>query len=142
MPYTKDETVITQALVDLLDASKVTLGLAAVYYGNQGLIPTFPSAECQTGPKNRTYRNTRQYTVAFSVDITVMFGKVQSAEINIKGTEELCEAIEDVLHEDKSLGDLVYDSYVRRIVPGVVLRETEMIKAARINWIGESVETF
>jgi hypothetical protein len=142
MPLTADPTEVTQAIVDVLEANKLAIGLADVYYGAQNLKPTFPSAECASMPTDRDIVTTRQFSVTFRVGITAMFGKIGDVEANTKGSEELVEAIKNKLHEDFFLGGLVIFGYVARTEPGVAVRAGTPIRATRLVWTAESREAF
>lgn len=148
MAHTKDSTVVTQAIIDLLQvpATKAALGVKEVYYGAQELIPDYPAVEVESFPKERTLSTERatlrQFHITIRVGIMVLFGKVQSSEINKKEAESLIERIENKLHEDFTLGGLVIAGFVTRVEPGVIPRQGVMLRASRLVWEARSREVF
>lgn len=142
MPLTDKSTPVTQKMHDILEARKVPLGLADVYYGDQDQIPTFPAACVFSGPRTRRVTETGKPEVVISVTIIIYFGRIQSSELNIKRTEEISEAVEDELHKNRSMDGLVVHGYVTSVDPGVALKNDVMIKATRITWEARSQKLF
>lgn len=143
MPFLTSAPAVTDLIHGVLETNKVALGLRGVWYSDQRLVPDYPAAMVQTLTKSRTYRALRQYELGFGVAITLLVGKVDSSEVNVKDTELLAEAVEDLLHTDKQFGGAVYDSFVSRIEPGrFLMPNSVMVKASRLTWVAESREVF
>lgn len=146
MALTKSIPVVVQSLVDLVQSSAVPSivdRVDDVYYGEQRLIPRFPAIVVEALPKDRGYANTRQYSITFGVSFLILWGSVDgTAEINRKEVDQKAEALEDILHTDKSLGGLLIrdTGRVTRIEPRVNLRGAPKIRASRLTWMGESRE--
>jgi hypothetical protein len=138
---------VTQRVYDVLSDAKDELGIAAVYYGMQELIPEFPAISVESGRKQRQLAersggSTHKWAITFTVSLMVEHGKLQSSTTTRKETEQLAELIETKLHEDLKLGGLVIFGFVTSIDSGVTRRKDIMIRATRIIWEGVSRETF
>lgn len=143
MPYATSGLVVSKAIRDLLDAAKVPLGLADVWFGPEtDIAPTFPCAYVESFPKDRDFKGTRQFGLTFRVSVTVLFGKVQSPALNKEQAESLVEAVEAELHKNHTLDGKVIFGYVQRIEPGVTTRKGEPYRASRLLWTGTSREVF
>lgn len=143
MAYITSIPEMVQKILNLISDNAAALGLQGVYYGDEDLIPKFPAVSVQGGRKNRTIATTRQFEVALTVQINIYFGKVQSSEINTKETEELAEAIEDLLHTNKTMDGSVVFGYVSRTDPGTARAPNGvMIKTSRMFWEGRAREMF
>jgi len=119
------------------------LGLAKVYYGQQRLMPDFPSVCVESLPKVRAWTGAgHRFEVKLRVGLLVYCTKIQSSIITKKQSEEIAEAIEDVLHEDFTLDNLVLHGMVTRIDYGVSRVEDVMIRSVRMQWEAMSREEF
>lgn len=142
MAYTKSIPVITQKVHDIIVANSVPLGLRAVYYGMQNLVPETPSVMVEGGRKSRDIDTTRQFRIGLSVNIVVYHGKIQSKELNQKETEILADQIEDVLNANKNMDGLVVHGFVSRADPGVATANGVLFRSSRLMWEGISREVF
>lgn len=144
MPHTDKPTLVTQAIVDLLTTNKVSLGLKAIHYGDTRLVPAYPVALVESGPKAKPLDGsaTRRFRVTLSTIITVLHGKVQDVDTTKKATEEFAEAIEAKIEEDFTLGGLVIFGHVSAIDPGIAAREGVMVRASRLTWEAISRKDF
>lgn len=140
---TDDSVVITQKIIDILEANADNLGLAAVYYGDQeDLLPRYPALAVESWPKERKFIGTSQFQITFRVGIMVFHGKIQPRPVTVKQTEELARAIELKLLENTRLDGLVIFGYVTKIEPGVAVKKSAMLQSTRITWEGISHVTF
>jgi hypothetical protein len=142
MPLTKSLPIVTEAVKTLLDTNANTLGLLGVFYGDENLIPDYPAATVHGGTKRRVIATTRQYDIFMPVQVILYFGKVDNLRLNTKESELLAESVEDLLHSDRKMGGLVINSFVTRMEPGQLVRQSEVVKATRITWEGRSREVF
>lgn len=143
MPYTKSIPEMVTKVIDVLEAQKVSLGVEDIYYGTQDLKPRYPCISVEGGTKRRGVATTRQFEIRLGVTIVIYFGKVQSTQLTTKQTEELAEAIENILHDNKTMDGMVVFGYVTRTDPGVTsVGDDMMVKASRIMWEGVSREVF
>jgi hypothetical protein len=131
-----DQAAIVQAVVDLLKA-ETSLGLKAVYYGDQGGIPETPSAAVELGDKTRAYTQTGlQTTALIEVHVVIYHGQVTDVQVIKKELDEYAQVVEDLLHEDNTLGGLVISGLVTTVEPGVVVVARSQFYAHRLVWQG------
>jgi hypothetical protein len=144
MSNTKRIDDIVNKLKDILDGSKETFTpkIAAVYYGGQDLIPTYPSIAVEGGRKLRELVATRTFNVSLQATIYIYHGKVQESTITNEEVDVLSEQVEDLLHGNLTMDGLVIFGYVRRIDPGVALRSDVMLRTTRMIWQADSRERF
>ncbi len=136
----KRAPVVTQKVADLLEANADYLGLKGVWYGDQELLPDFPCAVVESFTKQRDYATIRQYDITFRVGILVYVGEIQSSQITKKQSEELAEAVEDLMHENRTLDGMVIHGYVSSMNPGVASRAGKMVRAVRLIFTAKSRE--
>jgi hypothetical protein len=139
-------TEATRYVRDLLRANFDSLGFKSsddIYYGIQGLIPTFPAVELQSGRTVRRQEGTHKWGVDLAVLISVDFGKVQDAATNQEQDELIAEAVKDLLHQDHYAGGNVIFSMVTSIDPGVARRPAGvMLRSTLVTWEALSQEVF
>lgn len=138
-PYTDKGTDVTSRLRDIIDAAKEVLGVYAVYYGDQNLIPDFPSVVCESMPKDRILAESGfKYHLTLRTGVIIYHGKIQASEITKLETETLAEDIEDLIMADNTLGGMIVHGYVSRIEPGLSIKNEVMLRASRLTYEAES----
>jgi hypothetical protein len=139
---------IAKYLEAWLKANKVALGLRAVYYGDQNLIPETPSVCVQPAELNRTLRGANWQVDNFiDVFIIVYHGEVQSKQVNQEECDARTVAIEAFLHTDHYLSNigidaqapLVTQGFVTNITPGTIRRDNKLQFASRLRYTAQSV---
>jgi hypothetical protein len=131
-----DSSTLTQEVVDLLEAD-VSLGLKAVYYGDQAAIPFFPSVTVEAGTKDRRYNQTGlQYSVEVPIYIMLYHGKAIDISVLRKEADELAEAVQSRLLLYRKLNfsgtDLVTSSLVTSLEPGFGTRNNVQLFVHRL----------
>jgi hypothetical protein len=142
MALTSKSSVVTQAIVDLLIANQVVLGVRQVYYGDRGLLPDLPTVTVASRPKVREIRNIHKFELAFDTDVVIYHEKVQTSGTTAKANEQMAEEVEDLLNANPFLGGIVVFGFVSRVEPGVALRPGVMIAATRLTHRATSQEVF
>lgn len=146
---TADVSVLTQYIVDMLSADPYLGGLLTnplqdVWYGDEALIPRFPTVTVESsnlssilgGAPYRTDNDIRVVLIVYA-------SKVQPGEITRKEADQLAYAIRSKLHTDRTLGGLVIHGFVSSIEYGYAVRRTTgstatLIRAARLTWDGKN----
>lgn len=134
----------TDKLVEITTALKTKvenagLGFHDVWIGDETLIPRTPAASILGGPKSRDIVETGFTTMnTFAATIVIYHAKLGSQNINRLECTELAESLEDVLHQDKQLGGLVFNSYCTSIEPGFSELGQAIMVSTRISWQGRS----
>ena len=149
MPLTHKGSVVTQRLVDLLEANKLDLGLQKVYYGDQNKIDESPSACIESGPVNRPMDGVPDMILnTIQAFIIIYHGRVQDVQVTKKETEQFAERIEDYLHTNLQLRDptgdpaseIVIHGWVIENMPGYASKgaSNTLWYASRLTWQGIS----
>jgi hypothetical protein len=118
MPHTDDDTVLAQAIFDLLDANKSALNLDLVMYGFQVLIPTSTAAVVMArgntkalagvqGPGGRTLNN-------LMIGIDVHRSKVGNEDTERKVVDSTANDIISLVHNDTTVGGLIIHGFFDR----------------------------
>lgn len=143
-PHTDKHTEVTQRILDLLTQNKTELGITDLYYGGpQDLAPNYPCVFVESGPKTRIRSSTQRFSVLFTVLILLQHGRVdQLSEQNKAEVEQLVERIEDFIHQDYTLENLIMFGFITRVEPGITTYEGVKIRASRITWQGEARRNF
>lgn len=133
---------VVQSLVNLL-AANVTLGLKDVYYGDENLIPRTPAVSVDADSKTRELYSTSQGVMnTFTVIITIYHAQFGKVGVTRRECDQKAEAVEDVLHANRTLndgsGDKLVHSYVRAHEPGYATRGNTVMIASRLTWEGKS----
>jgi hypothetical protein len=104
-----------------------------LYGDDLGKIAETPTACVETGPKTNEFNGIpRRVMVIQDVYIIIYHERVSDSQQNQRTSEILSDAIEDLLHQDATLGGVVISSYVRNTEPGYVVRGGAQIKASRL----------
>ena len=149
MPLSTSLYEVTNAIYETLENEKVALGIATVYFGNQNLVPEFPSVWVASSRLERQLAapgSTHKWALGFRVMVTLVHGKIQSSEINAREEEQLSEAIEAKLHEDLKLGERVIFGMVTLREPGQIPImdnvQRHFLRATRMTWEADSRQYF
>ena len=131
---------ITQALVDKLTADMATLGLNAVFYGDQDKLSTTPMA-CVEPDVKKVMEITpfRKTTLSISVHIIIYHSAVTSPQLNKKNADLMAEAVETFLNADKNLkrtdgSDRVIHCYIEEVASGYVTKNKTPVRASRLTF--------
>jgi hypothetical protein len=133
MPLTDKMSVIAEYMYNQLLTNMGTLGLAAVYYGDQDKIPTTPVACVEPDTKTRTLNGApRKTAVDLSLYVLVYHSGLRDPQSNRQDADILAERIEDFFHEDRTLGDQVIDCMVSTIESGYAQKTNDVMRASRL----------
>lgn len=126
---------VAAAHEQLLNDNMNALGVKAVYYGDQDKLATTPVVCVEPDTKKQDYRGggvNRMLGVNITVFLLVYHSFVQSAQENRKGADQLAEAIEDLIHQDATLGGLVIECHVSEVASGYATKGNSLVRANRI----------
>ena len=142
MPLTDYNSVVAQALVDLLKDNWSGIGVLEkrdVYYGDQLLYPRFPSVAVEASPQERELQQTGlQQRIRFSMAILAVHGGLKGLSERRKDTDEFAERVVDQIHTDRTLGAIVINGNISSIEPGFVSRGGSLLVTHLIAWTGLS----
>ncbi len=142
MPLTDANSVVVQALVELLEGDWATIGTDSkkdIYYGDQPLYPRFPSLAVEPSPQTRELNQTGlQQRIRFSMGIMAFSGGLKGMEKRKKEADELAQRVVTRLHTDRTLGGLVIHGHATGVQPGFAQRGGALLVVHLITWDGIS----
>ena len=136
-------SVFAQAVVDALEAAGTPvdentppdLNITGVSYGDQNRIPTdrYVCVEPANTVRelNGVPRKTRN---VIEILVIVYLTKIQSVQANRKESDELIEDIQDLLHQDPTMGGKCIHSMVTRVESGYSTKDNAVLRAARLTF--------
>lgn len=145
MAFTKP-TEQTQYILDLLTNQFVPDTFRTSFYGDQDLIPAFPSFIAESTDMDRELGgkgSTHRFSLILRTHLIIYHEKIQSSQITRKEDEALAEQIDDFMQTDMTLDGNIIFGYVERIRPGIVVKPGRvMLRATRLEYAGVSRQTF
>lgn len=142
MAHTDKGTVVALAIVDLLTANKDSLGLDQVYYGDQINLPNAKCAAVRPGRKTRDRAGVAGPGGRMMNNMPIIINVYNSA-VGSEGNErlavdQLAEAIEDLLHQDITLGGITLDGYVSEFDTEPNFRTGSMFRVVQLTYSARS----
>lgn len=131
-PLTGSLAVFCQILQTKLETNKVSLGIGKVFYGDQNLIPSTPIACVEPSQKIQEYKPTNMYRQTLTAYILLYESTVQSPQANRKSADDLAEAVEALVHADRTLGGKVITAIVSSIESGYSTKQNTLVRASRL----------
>jgi hypothetical protein len=144
MPLTDSYVDLAKDVQTRLEAAAVSLGLTAVYYGDQDRIPTTPAACVEPGDKDRELNGMpRRTEVEMTVYVILYLYNLKSPEEIREDVDTIGEAVESLLHTDAQLRGVggeptVIDSMVRRVESGYQQKRNSLFRATRLTFVARS----
>lgn len=145
MPHTHKSTVLAQAIIEKIRANKVTVGLDAdsfVDYGDHNNVPGGKAVTVSAGTKDRQLAGVAgpggRTENFMEVVVTVYYMKVEAEATARLTVDQIAENIEDLLHQDTTMGGIIIHGFVRQWVPGIIIRETSMFRVVQLHFQGRT----
>lgn len=131
--------VVSRYLYNWLDTDKNALGIRAVWYDIDSLVPTTPAIFIEPQNKRRIISNTGHMVEnTFQVSIVLLHSRMASKSETNEESLQLAEAIEAHLHTDKTLGGNIIHSYINSVEQGSVALQKVLLRATALSWQGMS----
>jgi hypothetical protein len=131
---TGHQSAVAEYLQQLLQDNALTLGLAAVYYGDQDKIPVNPAACIEPDNVDRTLNGaSRVAQIVFNNYILVYHSAITDVQTNRKAADELADAIVDLVHAHSQLNGLVIDSVCVNVESGYSAKQNTVMRSSRIS---------
>jgi len=130
-------TVLCDYTLDRLEANKATIGqgIEDVFYGDQLMIPRTPTLCLEPDGKRRELQGVPRRTEnTYTMYIILYVSEVQDTSKNARDALVLGEAVEDFLHADPTMNDLVVHSFCSELDPGYRTRQGTRYRACRITF--------
>lgn len=139
MALTDKISVFSGKIFDLIEANKITLGFQDVFYGDQERIPRHPAVCVESGDKAQELNGApRRTAVTLECILLVYHSKVQQTQTSRRELELLNEAVELLIHQNRTMDDTVIHCMVTQIEPGYMSKNGTMMRASRITIVGNS----
>jgi hypothetical protein len=136
---TSDYSVVAEAIKDLYELD-TSIGLEAIYYGDQDKIGSTPCIVIEPGPtEDRPAGANFRTEHTFTMFLILYLARIQSTQTTRLELDQMVAKAVSVLHADKQLGGLVIHSQVIRREPGYARNGSQLRNAARITWQGMSL---
>jgi hypothetical protein len=130
-------SLVAQALVDLFESNKSSLGLTDVWFGDQALIPRTPAVAVELPTVSRELTDTGMMTTnRFETALFVYHSELQDINKTRKEASELAEDCVDLLDTKFDLDGTLIHGHVESIEPGYAQRSNAMYQAVRLNYVG------
>lgn len=146
MPLNSSYLVLAKDIQARITAAKDTLGIDAIYYGDQDRIPTTPTVCVEPGTKTRRLNGLpRRTEIDMTVYLIVYHYQIASTQVIRENNDSLAERLEDLLHNDAQLRDAnneptVSDSLVTSIESGYQQKRNTLFRASRLTFEARSQE--
>ena len=130
-------------VVHTLRDNKAALGLEYVAENDEALLPSYPAVLVQADRTERTHRSTQYFMVRFFLNLWVFHAEltVNTATRSRKDIQ-LATDIRKLLHQDRTLGGHVIDSFVDDENPGVTGRVADDARTGvvttRLSWSAQN----
>lgn len=145
MAHTDRSTELAIAIRDKIAANRTLLGLdydSFVAYGDHNNIPGGRAITVASGTKTRELAGVAgpggRTLNTMEVVISVYFSVVEAEETARLAVDRMAEAVENLLHQDTSMGGLIIHGFVREWTPGVIYRETSMYRVVQLHFVGQT----
>lgn len=142
MAFTDKSSVVAIAIKDLIETNKESLGIDQVYYGDQLNIPNAKCVAVRVGRKTRDRAGVAgpggRMMNNMPVIINVYNSTVTDEASGRLVVDQLAEAIEDLLHQDITLGGITLDGYVSEFDPDPVFRQGSMYRVVQLTYAARS----
>jgi hypothetical protein len=117
----------------LLVTNRVSLGLSAVFFGDQANVPSTPTACVDPGGKSRTLNGAPRRTLVTLTNYVIIYHyEVKSLQQVREDADRLAETVETLIHSDSFMGDSVLDSLVIAVESGYLSRRNSLYRASRL----------
>lgn len=140
MANTQFTSVLAQAIKNILVTNQSSLGLKTVLYGNHTMLPVSPLAVVIPGPKHRELQGVGgpggRTLNTISVYIDVLSSKVGDESEERLALDQLAEKIEDLLHDDVTVGGLIIHGFVTDWIPGETTTQGGEYRTVRLTFAG------
>lgn len=145
MAHTHKSTVLALAIRDKIRNNKVELGFdddSFVEYGDHNNVPGGKAATISAGTKNRDLAGVAgpggRTENIMEVVVTVYYMVVQAEADARLAVDQIAENVEDLLHEDTTMGNIIIHGFVTQWVPAIIMRETSMFRVVQLHFVGRT----
>jgi hypothetical protein len=142
MPISHDMGEVGRVIYNMVNDMKDSLGLAAVYFGDTDLKPTYPAVAVQSLGLRREIKGTHKFKILMEHELVMTVFKMGDPQGREDDIHTLIGQIVDVLNNDRSLRDSVIFSMVTEVDMVDVALGSVMVRGATITVQSLSEEVF
>lgn len=138
MPLTHKISEVALYLQTMIENSDL---VDSVYYGDQDRLDGGNTVCVEPDTKSNSLANSssaRGINIEFVVQIFVYTTKLQSVLTQRLENDQLAEALEDLIHADKSFGGILTHGYIETIASGYSRKADTIARTSRIEYHGIS----
>jgi len=142
MPHTQKSTVLATYIQGLVETNKVTLDVDNVLYGLHENIPGGKTVTVTPATKTRVLdgvampggRTMNEMPILINVYLNIVIDEETGRLI----VDQLAESIEDLLHQNTTMGGLIFHGFVTTWEPGIRYRTGSMFRTVQMTFVGRS----
>ena len=142
MAHTYKVTVLAQAIMNKIDANKDFLQIDEVYYGDQQNLPAGKCVAVWPAYKRRPLAGVQgpggYADNMMEVNIMVYYSVLETEAEARLAADQLSEDIEDLLHQDTTMGGILIHGWCDEWIPGEVFRDNSMFRTVRLHYFGRT----
>ncbi len=142
MAHTDRCTVLSQYMFNLIDAAKTSLNVDNVLYGDHEKIPSGITVVVYCADKERTLDGVAmpggRVMNDMRVMVTVYNNRTQDEATGRLEVDQISEAVEHELHQDTTMGGLIFHGFVTRWDPGYKIKSGSLFRATQMTFVGRS----
>lgn len=143
MAHTDSDIVVAQYIFDLIEANKGDLGIQAVYYGNQIMIPNASAAVVTAMGKRRDLAGVSapggRTMNTLNVNIAMHWSKVGSEDIERKAADDHATDLETLIHSDVTCGGIIIHGFITSVERGEsALANDSMFRSVVMEFVGQT----
>ena len=142
-PHTDDDTVLAQAIFDLVEINKIEIQLDDVLYGNHILIPHASAAIVIPMGKARQLAGVSapggRTTNQLMISIALHWSKVGDESTERKACDSRATALERLLHTDVTMGGIIIHGFVTSAERGETsFANNSMFRSVIMTYVGQT----
>jgi len=143
MTHTDDDTVVAEAIYQLILANQTDLLLDDVLYGNHNNIPHASAAVVTASGKRRELAGVSapggRTENTFTIEIGLHWSKVGDEATERRAADSRGKALEKKIHEDTSLGGIIIHGFINQVERGETqMASGSMFRTVRMIYTGET----
>lgn len=142
MAHTDRCTVLSTYIKNLIDTNKVVLNVDNVLYGDHDKIPSGITVVVYCADKERALDGVAmpggRTMNEMRVMVVVYNNKVQDEATGRLEVDQISEEVENLLHQDTTMGGLIIHGFITRWDPGYKIRQGSMFRATQMTFVGRT----
>lgn len=132
-------SIIASEIYNRLTVAQSTLGIKAVYLGDQQKIATTPAVAVEASTKVGSLKSAaRVVEYEIRIFVIVYSSLISSNQTNQGVADKFIEQIEDFLNADSNMGGLIIHGFVESIESGYSTKTNSIARASRMTYFAQT----